>query len=114
ERRDLGEQGRLDVLTGDEEVDRLSRARSLDEVLALDDEQPKLVAPAPVMELADELEPLVVARADQLESAAFACSAIAPNAAGSFTARSARILRSSSIPALPQPWMNWLYDRPCC
>jgi hypothetical protein len=48
-------------------VDRLDpgRGRGIDEVLPLDDEQPELVAPAPVAELADELEPLVVARGDQ-------------------------------------------------
>ncbi len=39
----------------------------------------------------------------QLWSAAFARSAILPNAAGSLTARSASTLRSSSIPALLQP-----------
>src|SRR5215207_6491414 len=27
---------------------------------------------------------------------------------------SARILRSTSIPALPNPWTNLEYDRPCC
>jgi len=41
-------------------------------------------------------------------SAAFARSAIAPKAAGSLTARSASTLRSSSIPALPSPFTNWL------
>ena len=34
------------------------------------------------------------------------------NAAGSFTARSARILRSSSTPAVFSPWMNREYDMP--
>src|SRR5215211_3718812 len=48
----------------------------------------------------------------QLPSAAFACSAILPNAAGSFTASSASTLRSSSIPAWRQPATNWLYERP--
>jgi hypothetical protein len=61
ERRDLGEQRRLDVVPRHEEVDRLDTGPRLDEILALDDEQPELVAPAPVVELADELEPLVVA-----------------------------------------------------
>jgi len=63
ERRHLGEQRRLDVLAGDEQLDRLDSgvARGVDEILALGDEQPELVAPAPVPELADELEPLVVA-----------------------------------------------------
>src|SRR4029453_1320796 len=48
----------------------------------------------------------------QLSSAAFACSAILPNAAGSLTASSASTLRSSSMPASRQPATNWLYDRP--
>ena len=65
ERRHLGEQRRLDVLAGDEQVDRLDAAGGLDEILTLRDEQLELVAPAPVMELADELEPLVVAGGDQ-------------------------------------------------
>ena len=67
ERRDLGEQLRLDVLARDEHVRRLESGvePGLDEVLALDREQPELVAPAPVVQLADELEPLVVARGDQ-------------------------------------------------
>src|SRR6478735_11013370 len=101
ERRDLREERRLDVLAGDEDIHRFNRAGRLDEVLALDDEQLELVAPAPVVELADELEPLVVAGGDQAGCcrADLACSAIAVNAAGSLTARSARTLRSSSIPA---------------
>ena len=45
-------------------------------------------------------------------SAAFACSATAVNAAGSATARSASTLRSSSMPALCSPAMNWLYESP--
>jgi hypothetical protein len=40
--------------------------RSVDEILALDDEEPELVAPAPLVQLADELELLVVARGDQV------------------------------------------------
>src|SRR2546430_2236822 len=115
ERRHLGEQLGRNVFPGDQQVDRIGDG-GLDQILAFRDEQPKLVSPAPVVELADELEPLVVAGRDQAStlSAALACSAIAPNAAGSLTARSARILRSSSMPALPQPWMNWLYDSPFC
>src|SRR5206468_5648419 len=35
------------------------------------------------------------------------------NAVGSFTARSARILRSTSTPAVFKPLMNLEYDRPC-
>ena len=65
ERRHLGEQRRLDVLARDEQVDRLDPGGRFDEVLTLRDEQPELVAPAPVVELADELEPLVVAGGDQ-------------------------------------------------
>jgi hypothetical protein len=61
ERRHLGKERRVDVLPGDEQLDRLELTGGLDEILALDDEQLELVAPAPVVELADELEPLVVA-----------------------------------------------------
>jgi hypothetical protein len=61
ERRYLGEQPRRDVLARDEQVDRLEARRRLDEVFPLRDEQPELVTPAPFVELADELEPLVVA-----------------------------------------------------
>jgi hypothetical protein len=60
ERRDFGQERRLDVLARDEQLDRRD-ARGLDEILPLDDEKPELVAPAPVVELADELELLVVA-----------------------------------------------------
>src|SRR6478736_8013874 len=112
ERRHLREQFRLDVVAGHEHVRGLEvrGEAGLDEILAFDREQPELVAPASVVELADELEPFVVARGDQLPtaspeaarsfgraaaasppslpalSAALACSAIAPNAAGSLTA----------------------------
>jgi hypothetical protein len=67
ERRDLREQLRLHRLSGYEQLDRLDagRGRRLDEILALGDEQAELVAPAPVGELADELELLVPARPDQ-------------------------------------------------
>jgi hypothetical protein len=34
------------------------------------------------------------------------------NAAGSDTAKSASVFRSSSISAALQPAMNWLYERP--
>ena len=57
--RDVGEQLRLDVLAGAQQVDRLG-GRGLDRVLALDEEEAELVAPAPVVQLADELQPLVV------------------------------------------------------
>jgi hypothetical protein len=63
--RDLREQFAPDVLAGDEQLDRLETPGCLDEVLPLDREQPELVPPAPVVELADELEPLVVAGGDQ-------------------------------------------------
>jgi hypothetical protein len=53
ERRDLREQRRLDVLARDQQLDRLDAGGCLDEILPLDDEQPELVAPAPVVELAD-------------------------------------------------------------
>ena len=103
ERRDLGEQ--LDRLD-------LRRPRRVDEILALGNEEPELVAPAPVGELAYELELLVVAGDDQAavccSSAVFACSAMTPKAAGSLTARSASTFRSSVIPALRQPATNWL------
>jgi hypothetical protein len=68
ERRDVGEQRRLDVLAGDQQLHGLEAriARSVDEILALCDEQPQLLAPAPLVQLADELELLVVARADQV------------------------------------------------
>jgi hypothetical protein len=60
--RDAGEQPRLDVLAGDEQVHLLVAAvlRGRDEVLPLRDEQPELVPPAPVVQLPDELELLVV------------------------------------------------------
>jgi hypothetical protein len=63
EARGVRQQLRRDRLTRDEQIDGLDAGggRSLDEILALRDEQPELVAPAPVAELADELEPLVVA-----------------------------------------------------
>jgi hypothetical protein len=107
ERRHLGEEGRLDVLARDQQLDGLDAF--CEQVLTLDREQPELVAPAPVTELADKLQAFVVAGGNQvLPSAALACSAIAPNAAGSLTARSASTLRSSSIPAFEQPCTNWL------
>ena len=59
-RRDLGQQLRLDVLAGAQQVDRLGR-RSLDRVLALDEEEAELVAPALLVQLAHALQALVVA-----------------------------------------------------
>ena len=67
ERRDLGQERRLDVLSGDEQFRRLDPGveRSTDEIFTLRDEEPELVAPAAVVQLADELELLVVERGDQ-------------------------------------------------
>jgi len=48
----------------------------------------------------------------QALSAALACSAIMPNACGSFAASSASTLRSSSISAFFSPLTNWLYESP--
>jgi hypothetical protein len=68
ERRDLRQQGGLDVVARDEHVDSVEPAgeRCIDEVLALDEEEPELVSPAALVQLADELELLVVARGDQV------------------------------------------------
>ena len=67
QRRDLREQLGRHRLAGNEQVDRLetSLERGVDEILALGDEQPELVAPAPGVKLADELQRLVVGRRDQ-------------------------------------------------
>jgi hypothetical protein len=54
------QQLRLDVLPRHQQLDRLDPGR-LDEILPFDDEEAELVPPAPVAELADELQPLVVA-----------------------------------------------------
>ncbi len=62
-RRHLGEQARLDVLARPQQVDRLGR-RGRDRVLALDEEEAELVAPATLVQLADEPQPFVVARDD--------------------------------------------------
>jgi hypothetical protein len=59
-RGDFCEQARLDVLARDEQLDRF-RGRGGDEVLPLAREQPELLAPPPLVQLADELELLVVA-----------------------------------------------------
>jgi hypothetical protein len=116
ERRHLGEKLGDDVFPCDEQLDRLDRrvARRLDEVFALDREEPVLF---PVLarreELPDEPELLVLAGLDQAADAsasseAFARSATRANAAGSDTARSASDFRSSSIPASRTPAMNLL------
>jgi len=67
ERRHLGEQRRLDVLSGDEHLDRLMAALAgrLDQVLPFRDEKPELVPPAAVVQLPNELELLVLAGGDQ-------------------------------------------------
>jgi hypothetical protein len=67
ERRHLCEQLGLHVFACDEHVRRLdtSREARLDEILPLDGEQPELVPPAAVAELADELQALVLTRRDQ-------------------------------------------------
>jgi hypothetical protein len=69
ERRDFREQCLLDVLARDQQFDRLD-ARSLssgDQILTLRDEEPELVPPAAVLQLADELELLVLAGGDQVD-----------------------------------------------
>jgi hypothetical protein len=63
-RRDLRQQPRLDVLARDEQLDRLG-CRGVDEILAFAGEEFELVAPAPLVQLADEFQLLVVARGDQ-------------------------------------------------
>jgi len=67
ERRHLCEQLGRDVLARDKHVRRLNPGdqTSLEQILPLDRKQPELVPPAPLVELADELEPLVVAGGDQ-------------------------------------------------
>jgi hypothetical protein len=78
ERRHLGEQRRLDVVAGDQQLDLLEAAvaRGVDKILTLNDEEPELVAPPALVQLADELELLVVAGADQVCRADFARSTI--------------------------------------
>jgi hypothetical protein len=68
ERRDLCQQLRLDVFTGDQQLGRLDpdRRRCVNDVLALGNEETELLAPAAVVELPDELELLVLARGDQV------------------------------------------------
>ena len=70
ERRELRDERRLDVLAGDEQLDGLDArgARGLDEVLALADEQPLLLALPPRLEQApDQLQLRVVRRRDHSE-----------------------------------------------
>jgi hypothetical protein len=65
--RDLRQERRLDILPGDEHLDRLDPGveRRLDEILTLGDEEAELVAPTAVVQLPDELELLVLAGGDQ-------------------------------------------------
>jgi hypothetical protein len=65
--RNVRQERGLHVLAGDEHVDGIDTgaARRIDEVFALGDEEAELVPPASVVELADELELLVLARSDQ-------------------------------------------------
>jgi hypothetical protein len=57
--RDLRKQARLDVLARDEQLHGVG-GRRVDEILTLAREQPELLAPTPFVQLADELELLVV------------------------------------------------------
>jgi hypothetical protein len=63
ERRHLGEERRLDVLARDQQLDRLDAV--CEQVLTLDREQPELVAPAAVTQLADKLQAFIVAGGNQ-------------------------------------------------
>ena len=58
ERRHLGERGRVDVVAGDEQFDRLDpgAARRIDEILALAHEQPELLPLPRRREAPDELQ----------------------------------------------------------
>jgi hypothetical protein len=64
ERRHLRQELGRDVVARHEQIDGIGPGRG-DEVLALRDKEAELVPPAPVVELSDELEPLVVAGGDQ-------------------------------------------------
>src|ERR1700751_4297428 len=96
----LRQQFRVDILPGHQQLCSFDPRclRRDHEIPTLRHEQPELVAPPAVVELTNELELLVLARADQecsSASADLAFSAMAPNALGSVTARSASTLRSS-------------------
>ena len=69
ERRHFSEQCRLDVLARDQQFDRLDACSlsSDDQILTLRDEEPELLPPAAVLQLADELELLVLAGGDQVD-----------------------------------------------
>jgi hypothetical protein len=63
ERRHLREERRLDVLARDQQFDGVDAV--CEQILTLDREQPELVAPAAVTQLADKLQAFVVAGGDQ-------------------------------------------------
>jgi hypothetical protein len=63
ERRHLREERRLDVLAGDQQLDGVDAL--CEQILTLDREQPELVAPAAVTQLADKLQAFVVAGGNQ-------------------------------------------------
>ena len=67
--RHFREQCRLDILARHEQFDRLDAfsLSSGDQILALRDEEPELVPPAAVLQLADEPELLVLAGGDQVD-----------------------------------------------
>src|SRR4029453_15007273 len=95
------------------------REGSIDQVLALDGEEPELLTVLPRREkLPDQPELLGLGGGDQAgvgassPSASLARSATRANACGSETAISASDLRSSSIPAFRTPAMKRLYERP--
>ncbi|HYQ10351.1 MAG TPA: hypothetical protein VEP92_04225 [Gaiellaceae bacterium] len=63
ERRHLREERRLDVLARDQQFDGVDAV--CEQILTLDREQPELVAPAAVTQLADKLQAFVVAGGNQ-------------------------------------------------
>jgi hypothetical protein len=69
ERRDFSKQRRLDVLARNQKldgVDACSLSRG-DQILTFCDEEPEFVPPAAVVQLANELELLVLAGGDQAD-----------------------------------------------
>jgi hypothetical protein len=63
-RRHFRQELRRDVVARHEQIDRIGSG-SDDEILTFRDKEAELVPPAPVVELADELQALVVAGGDQ-------------------------------------------------
>ena len=114
--------GKLDAGPVEHLLDAAGLDRGLDGVRAVGKEQPPLGADRAAAQLAKLLQASVARRegvGGQAEAsargaltssgrAALATSTSALNAAMSLTARSARILRSTSTPARPRPWMNRL------